>query len=145
MSAFAVPSSEPANNPTVQAPYDEQVRLRKRVSVLEKPTNTPDGSGPVSQAQLTAAINTRAPLGLSNIAVLDFPNILAGTAQTLTITVTGAVIGDTVALGPPPTLEAGLVWGGVVSSADTVAIRLTNITAAPINPASATWKASVIP
>lgn len=139
-----MPSSQRTNNPTVQAPYDEQVRLRKRVSVLEKPTGL-TGSGFVTQAELTDAINTRAPVGLSNVATLDFGSIAAGDIESLTVTVTGAQIGNTVALGPPATIEAGLMWAAFVSATDTVTVRLHNTTASPVDPASAAWKVSVIP
>jgi len=83
-------------------------------------------------------------LGLSATATLDFASIAAGAIGELTITVTGAAVGDTVALGPPAAIEAGLVWSGFVSAADTVKIRIHNVTAAAIDPASATWKATII-
>lgn len=143
MTAIPVPSSAVPRNPTLKAPEDETRALRKRVSILEKPTGL--GSGFVTAADLTAGLATRAPLGLSNIAVLDFGSIGAGATAELTITVTGAVTGDTVAVGAPSTIESGLMWAGYVSAADTVTIRVHNTTAAPIDPASATWKASVIP
>lgn len=74
---------------------------------------------------------------------LDFPSIAAATTAELTLTVTGAATGDTVALGPPATLETGLVATGFVSAADTVTVRLANVTAGAIDPASATWRATV--
>lgn len=76
-------------------------------------------------------------------AVLDFPNVVAQTAQTLTVTVTGAAVGDSVALGPPAAFNAGLVATGWVSAVNTVSIQLANVTVADINPASATWRATV--
>ena len=81
---------------------------------------------------------------LTATAVLDFPSIAANDAQSLDITVTGAALGDAVFLGPPAAPEAGLVWSARVSAANTVKIRLTNTTASPIDPASATWRATVI-
>lgn len=80
---------------------------------------------------------------LTATAVLDFPSIAAGTIQALAITVTGAATGDAVALGPPSGIEANLMWSGRVSAANTVTIRLLNISGAPIDPASATWRATV--
>lgn len=82
-------------------------------------------------------------------AALNYAEIAAQTAtaiatETLTVAVTGAAVGDSVAVGPPAALEAGLIWHAWVSAADTVSIRVGNITAAPINPASATWRATVI-
>lgn len=87
----------------------------------------------------------RLPAGqLSNTASLDFPSIAAGGQQDLTITVTGAATGDTVLLGPPSSLLAGLTVWGRVSAANTVSIRLSNITGSAIDPAAATWRATVI-
>lgn len=80
---------------------------------------------------------------LSAVAALDFPNIVAQTGAELTITVAGAAVGDTVELGPPAALEAGLAATGYVSAANTVTVRLLNVTAGAINPASASWRATV--
>lgn len=77
-------------------------------------------------------------------ATLDFPSIAAGSSQELTITVTGAAVGDTVALGAPAAIEAGLVWNGYVSATNTVKVRVSNITGSAVDPASATWKATVL-
>jgi hypothetical protein len=82
--------------------------------------------------------------GISNSATLDFGSINAGATAELTITVTGAATGDTVQLAPPAALEAGLVATGFVSAANTVTVRLANITGSPIDPASATWGAVVL-
>lgn len=76
-------------------------------------------------------------------ATLDFPSIAAGGQQELTISVTGAAVGSAVASGPPTTLGAGLTVDAWVSAADTVKIRLSNITGSPIDPASATYKVVV--
>ena len=77
-------------------------------------------------------------------AALNFPEVDAADQQELTITVTGAAVGDGVVLAPPASPEAGLVFTGRVSAADTVTVRASNITAAPIDPASATWGAFVL-
>lgn len=81
---------------------------------------------------------------LTGTATLDFPGILTATSAELTITVPGAAVGDAVALAPPATLTTGLVWSGRVTAANTVTVRLANVTAATIDPASATWGAAVI-
>ena len=81
---------------------------------------------------------------LTGSATLDFPSIAADDEDELTISVTGASVGDAVSLGAPAAIEAGLVWVGYVSAADTVTVRVRNTTAGAIDPASATWKASVI-
>lgn len=145
MTAIPVASSETANNPTLKVPYDQQKDLTRRVGKLERPTNSPGGTGWVTQNELATGLAGKADVGLSNFSSLDFPSIAAGGTEELTIVVVGAVAGDTVALGPPDTIEAGLMWSGYVSALDTVTIRLHNTTAAPIDPASASWKASIIP
>lgn len=78
------------------------------------------------------------------IAALNFPSIPAQDSEQLAITVTGAAINDNVILGPPAGIEADLTWCGFVSAADTVTVRLINPTGAAIDPASATWRATVI-
>lgn len=83
-------------------------------------------------------------VSLSATATLDFPSIPAAGQQELTITVTGAAVGESVALAPPAALEAGLQVTGYVSAANTVKVRLSNVTAAAIDPASATWRATVL-
>lgn len=77
-------------------------------------------------------------------AVLDFPSVAAAGQAELTVDVDGAAVGDPVVVGAPAALEAGLVVGGRVSAADVVTVRVTNVTAAPIDPASATWKVAVV-
>lgn len=77
-------------------------------------------------------------------AALNFAEVAAAGQQELTITVTGAAVGDGVVLAPPAAPEAGLVFNGRVSATNTVTVRASNITASPIDPASATWGAFVI-
>lgn len=81
---------------------------------------------------------------LSATATLNFPSIGSNSTEELTLTVTGAVAGDTVALGAPSSLEASLVAFGFVSAANTVTIRLHNSGGGAVDPASATWRATVI-
>lgn len=77
-------------------------------------------------------------------ATLDFPNTLAGAASDLTITVTGAAVGDTCSVGVPSgSMPAGAddAWYvPFVSAADTVTVRFKNMNAVTaINPASGTF------
>ena len=81
---------------------------------------------------------------LSATATLDFPSIGSNDTETLTITVTGAVAGDSVFLGCPATLEAGLIFCASVTAADTVTVRLHNSSGGSVNPASGTFRATVI-
>jgi hypothetical protein len=82
---------------------------------------------------------------LTNTATLDFPNTTKQNAVDLTITVTGAVLGDVVEVGVPfaSVVTAGS-FNAYVSSADTVTVRFTNNGTANANPASGTFRVSVI-
>lgn len=80
---------------------------------------------------------------LHNVATLDFGSISSNSTAELTATVTGATEGAAVYLGPPATIESGLVWCGYVSAADTVTVRLHNSTGGAINPANADWHIKV--
>lgn len=76
---------------------------------------------------------------LRNTAALDFASIAAAASADLTITVTGAAVGDSVALALPAAPTAGLVFFAFVSAADTVTVRAMNITAGAVDAASATY------
>jgi hypothetical protein len=80
----------------------------------------------------------------SATATLDFPEIAAGASSDLTITVTGAATGDAVCLGLPASPAAGIVFQGFVSAANIVTVRATNITASPVDPGSASYRATVL-
>jgi hypothetical protein len=92
------------------------------------------------------AINSGSPVKklLTATASLNFGNMSGGASDELTITVTGAALGDTVIVNPNGAPESGLTWQGYVSSADTVTVRASNPTTGNINPAARTWRATVI-
>lgn len=76
----------------------------------------------------------------------DPPNVPAASTVDTTLDVaTCADLGDlragmTVTVTPPSTLEAGIVIGAAwVSAHQTLTVRLANVTALAINPASGTW------
>ncbi|MBF6595812.1 MAG: hypothetical protein IVW51_15415 [Thermaceae bacterium] len=113
----------------------------------------PQNAVPIAQLTRTAggltldAIDVAAPKLrkiLEGSAPLDFPAIAAGGIATLTIAVPGAQPGSEVTLGAPAALEAGLIGFGLVTAINTVTVRLLNPTLAAIDPAPATWKASVL-
>jgi hypothetical protein len=81
---------------------------------------------------------------LSATATLDFGSIGSNGTETLTITVTGAVAGDSVFLGVPAGLDAGLVFCASVTAANTVTVRMHNSSGGSIDPASGTFRATVI-
>lgn len=70
--------------------------------------------------------------------------VAAQSTKEITITVAGAARTDNVIANPYYTSETGTVWSAYVKSADTVAIRLANITAADITIASNVWRVTVI-
>jgi hypothetical protein len=85
-------------------------------------------------------------LWLSGSATLDFPDTGHGTSADLTITVTGADIGDVVALGIP---NASIVANGSfiawVSATNTVTVRFNNYASSgSSDPASGTFKVKVL-
>ena len=80
----------------------------------------------------------------SGTASLEFSSIAAAASEEQNITVTGALVRDAVIAGPSTTIEAGLVWNAWVSASNVVTVRLTNITAAPIDPGLRNWDALVI-
>ena len=77
-------------------------------------------------------------------ATLNFPSIAAAATADLTMTVTGAALGDVVILGLPDSPAAGIVFFAFVSAADTVKVRAMNITGSGVDPASAIYRATVI-
>lgn len=77
-------------------------------------------------------------------AILDFSSISAQTCAEQTVTVSGAAVNDPVAPSWPATLEAGLVGVMYVSATDAVKVRLCNLTAATVDPASQTFAGRVV-
>jgi hypothetical protein len=74
------------------------------------------------------------------------PSVAAAATVDTTLTTTdadvlkGLRVGQAVYVTPPLTIDSGIVCGGAwVATDDTLTIRLGNVTAAPINPASGTW------
>lgn len=80
---------------------------------------------------------------LTATATLDFPSITSQSNQDLTISVTGAKVGDAVALALPAAPLAGVAFMGYVSAADTVTIRAMNYSSSAKDPVSATYRATV--
>lgn len=71
---------------------------------------------------------------------IDPASIAAASTGDTTFALVGAALGDLILMSPPVSLEAGLVFGGAwVSAADTVTVRLGNVTAGAIDGASRTW------
>jgi hypothetical protein len=80
-----------------------------------------------------------------NYGDLDFPNTAAQSSSDLTIAVTGAAVGDPVALGiPNGSVLANSTYTAWVSSANNVRVRFNNFSSGALNPASGTFRVSVI-
>lgn len=81
---------------------------------------------------------------LAATAALDFGSIAAQATAVLTVTVTGVANDGTweATACPVGTPETGLVWCAWVSGTDTVSVRLANVTAGAIDPASRSYRVS---
>lgn len=77
---------------------------------------------------------------------LNFPNLNAAAVTTLTITVNGAQVNDPVVLGIPHAsiIDNRLDFQAWVSTANTVIIRVTNLTLGAIDPPLGTFKVAVL-
>ncbi len=85
------------------------------------------------------------PTYLTGSATIDFGSLAQGTCSSdQTFTLLGAMTGDAVAPGWPATLESGLTGVIRVSAANTVAVRLCNLSGATVDPASATFRATLV-
>lgn len=78
-------------------------------------------------------------------AALDFPSTNTVSTSVLTIALTGAALGDVVALGVPNgSLTPNAVYWSWVSAANTVTVRFLNMDLAAQDPASGTFKATIL-
>ena len=96
-------------------------------------------------ASTVAVDTTVVPTYLKGSATLDFASMANGVcAGDLTVSVPGALSGDAVAPGWPATLPQGVMGTMFVSAADTVTVRLCNLSGSTVNPASATYSATTV-
>lgn len=113
-------------------------------------TPQPDSKGNLVEdmRQLTMWREQIARMFQTGGSVTGTPGLIAGGAiGTLTVTVIGCFADQqqTVEVGPPSTVDAGLMWSAYVSANDTVTIRIYNTTGGNITPASSVWTARVTP
>lgn len=109
-----------------------------------------NGNGTRSPAGVVVGVETdgvwvaeQKRANMNATAALDFASIAAAASADLTIVVSGAAVGDSVSLGLPAAPTAGLIFQAFVSAANTVTVRATNITAAGVDAASATYRVTV--
>lgn len=81
---------------------------------------------------------------LSATDTLDFPEIPNNGNRHLEISLEGAEVNDSVIIGAPSTLEAGLIFSGFVSATGVVTIRVHNSGGSPTDPAPAVWRVTVV-
>ncbi|RYE25085.1 MAG: hypothetical protein EOP51_05195 [Sphingobacteriales bacterium] len=82
---------------------------------------------------------------ISASATLDFPSTVAGTSSELSISLSGAVLGDVVSVGLPATLPATGTFSAYVSAANIVKVRFANnSTSTAYDPASGLFKITII-
>jgi hypothetical protein len=85
------------------------------------------------------------PMYLTASAALSFGAIAAGAcAADRTFPLPGAAAGNSVAPGWPGGLEAGLIGNMRVSAANTIAVRLCNLSGGSVSPASATYTGTIV-
>jgi hypothetical protein len=104
---------------------------------------TSNGQADIEGA-LDSLYNLSTPETLRGSAALDFPNTTAGTSSDLTITVTGAALGDVASLGASnAAVSANTSYSAWVSAADTVTVRFNNYSSGAVNPAGGTFRVMV--
>lgn len=113
-------------------------------------TTTDPGAGVFNLTSLVASGSVKIGGGtpilkvLSATATLDFASTNAQNSRDLTITVTGAAVGDVVALGIPVSLlPANSNFSAWVSAADTVTVRFNNYSSIALDPSSGTYRVMV--
>ena len=78
-------------------------------------------------------------------AALDFDSTLTNLSNDKTITLTGALVGESVILGVPnAAVNANTCYTAWVSATNTVTVRFNNYSAGTVNPTSATFRVSVL-
>jgi hypothetical protein len=124
------------------------VALRAPTSLSANTTYTLPASAPATSAAWLQSDNTGAmswrPVLYGTVSV-DPPAIGANTSATFTVTITGVQTGDLVFLTPPSDIEGELVFQGAnVTAANTVTIRMRNVTGAAVDGIARTWSYMVI-
>jgi len=119
--------------------------LPKSVALTNANTLTVNFAAPQSgSCAVNATGGSAEPAFLLGSASLSFAPIAQAACAQLTFTLSGANPGDSIAPGWPSTLETGLTGTMLATSANTVAVRLCNLSGATLDPATQTFKATVI-
>jgi hypothetical protein len=125
---------------TLTSGLDVSARVSAANTVAVRLFNSSGASVTPGSATYKAVL---AVYNLNGSSALDFGSIPDGGYACLTFTLTGALAGDPVVLGPPAALENGLNSFAYVSAADTIKVCNKNFSGAAIDPASATYTATI--
>ena len=93
---------------------------------------------------IVAVDSATVPTYLAASAVLDFASIAPGACLESTFPLPGASPGDSVAPGWPAGLEPGLIGTMRINASSAVAVRVCNLSGTAVDPASATFRATVV-
>jgi hypothetical protein len=93
---------------------------------------------------VVAVDSATVPTYLTVAAVLDFASIPPGACADSTLSIPGASAGDSVAPGWPAGFESGLIGMMRISASNTVAVRVCNLSGTTVDPAAATFRATVV-
>jgi hypothetical protein len=118
------------------------------ISFVGVPTTGSCPYGEYATATTTSGVTCSATVMpstfLTGSGTLDFSETSAQSSADLTITVTGAAVGDTVALGIPASPPSNSCFTAFVSATNTVTVRFNNYSSGALDPASGTFKVTVI-
>jgi hypothetical protein len=113
-----------------------------------QPSNTNAVSGLINLGLLASSTTYGVLPGsaetLAASATIDYGTLTANTSSASNVTVTGAATGDTVLIGLPSAISAGVIVQGVVFAANTVCMTAINATSASRTIGSATYRITVI-
>lgn len=84
------------------------------------------------------------PAYLAGSALLTFGAIPQAGCSQSTFSLTGVNPGDSIAPGWPATIEPGLTGTMIATAANTIAVRLCNLSGASVTPAAQTFRATVL-
>lgn len=134
----------PFNNPSANA-YGFSFVSSSGTLYLVELGNLPQAFNAGKDKEYSGTISYKAPRWMTGTNTLPATAIAAGAFGTVTITVPGASVGDTVEVGWSPALATLTSWNVryAVTAADTVTVSFENRTGASITPALTTVRATV--
>lgn len=110
--------------------------------------NTPEnGAMEFDGSELYYTRNTNREIVLSgykSTRTINFATINRNSVRENSFTVTGARLGMSCACSPRGAIENNLIWSCYVSAANTVVLRLANISNSSINPGNRVWNITVL-